>query len=90
LLETFADLLPRPIRRRRKMGFSVPLDHWFRKEMRDFARQILFGPQAQSRGFFRSEAVQQLCDDHVSGHADHGQRLWSLLVLELWQQEWTK
>ena len=30
LLETFADLLPREIRRRPKMGFGVPLDHWFR------------------------------------------------------------
>ena len=30
LLETFADLLPLAIRRRRKMGFGVPLDHWFR------------------------------------------------------------
>ena len=60
LLETFADLLPPPIRRRRKMGFGVPLDHWFRHEMRDFAREVLFDPQTQSRGFFRPEAVQQL------------------------------
>ena len=60
LRETFADLLPPPIRRRRKMGFGVPLDHWFRHEMRDFAREVLFDPQTQSRGFFRPEAVQQL------------------------------
>ena len=32
LREAFADLLPRPIRRRRKMGFGVPLDHWFRHD----------------------------------------------------------
>ena len=89
LLETFADLLPPPIRRRRKMGFGVPLDHWFRHEMRDFAREVLFDPQTQSRGFFRPQAVQQLFEDHVSGRADHSQRLWSLLVLELWQREWS-
>ena len=88
LLETFADLLPPPIRRRTKMGFGVPLDHWFRHEMQDFAREVLFDPNAQARGFFRPEAVQQLFDDHVSGRADHSQRLWSLLVLELWQREW--
>ncbi|MGO9110522.1 MAG: asparagine synthase (glutamine-hydrolyzing) [Thermoguttaceae bacterium] len=88
LLEAFADLLPPPIRRRRKMGFGVPLDHWFRQEMRNFAREILFDPQTQSRGFFRPEAVRRLFDDHVSGQADHSQRLWSLLVLELWQREW--
>ena len=68
------------------MGFGVPLDHWFRHEMRDFAREVLFDPQTQSRGFFRPKAVEQLFDDHVSGRADHSPRLWSLLVLELWQR----
>ncbi len=90
LLETFAAELPPPIRRRRKMGFGVPLDHWFRHEMRDFAREILLDPQTQSRGFFRPKAVEQLLTDHVSGRADHSPRLWSLLVLELWQREWAK
>ncbi len=90
LLETFADLLPLPIRRRRKMGFGVPLDHWFRHEMRDFAQEILFDPQTQARAFFRPEAVRQLFDEHVGGRADHSQRLWALLVLELWQREWAK
>jgi asparagine synthase (glutamine-hydrolysing) len=90
LHEAFSDLLPLPIRRRGKMGFGVPLAHWFRRELRDFARDVLFDPQTQSRGFFRPDAVRQLFDDHVSGRADHSPRLWSLLVLELWQREWLK
>jgi asparagine synthase (glutamine-hydrolysing) len=90
LEETFAAELPPPIRRRRKMGFGVPLDHWFRHEMRDFTREILFDPQTKSRGFFRPQAVEQLFVEHVSGRADHSQRLWSLLILELWQREWAK
>ena len=44
LREAFADLLPPPIRRRRKMGFGVPLDHWLRHEMRDFARGSAIRP----------------------------------------------
>jgi asparagine synthase (glutamine-hydrolysing) len=88
LLETFADLLPAPIRRRRKMGFGVPLDHWFRNELRDFAREILLDPHALARGYFRPEAVRRLLDDHQSGRFDHSVRLWALLVLELWQRQW--
>ena len=49
LREAFADLLPPPIRRRKKMGFGVPLDHWFRHEMRDFAQQVLFGSGRRNR-----------------------------------------
>ena len=45
LRETFADLLPEAIQRRPKMGFGVPLDHWFRHELRDFTREVLFDQQ---------------------------------------------
>ena len=52
LREAFADLLPRPIRRRRKLGFGVPLDHWFRNELKDYAREVLFDPRALGRDYF--------------------------------------
>ncbi len=88
LLEAFADLLPAPIRRRPKMGFGVPLDHWFRNELRDFAREVLLDPQTLGRGYFRPEAVTGLLEDHQRGRFDHSSRLWALLILELWQREW--
>jgi len=90
LLETFGDLLPRSIRRRRKMGFGVPLDHWFRNELKDFAREVLLDRRALARGYFRAQAVRGLLDDHQSGRFDHSIRLWALLVLELWQREWVE
>ena len=88
LLETFADLLPGPIRRRPKMGFGVPLDQWFRNELKDFARQILLDRQTLDRGYFRREVVTGMLDDHQQGRFDHSARLWALLVLELWQRQW--
>jgi asparagine synthase (glutamine-hydrolysing) len=88
LRETFADLIPPAIRNRPKMGFGVPLDHWFRGPLADFARDILLDPKCTNRGFFRPEAVAALIEDHVAGRFDHAYRLWALLVLELWQQRW--
>ena len=88
LTETFADLLPRAIRRRPKMGFGVPLDHWFRGPLKEFARQVLLEEPTLSRGFFRPEVVRGLVEEHQSGRFDHSYRLWSLLVLELWQRCW--
>ena len=35
-----------------------------------------------------SEVVRRLIDEHVAGQFDHSYRLWALLILELWQQEW--
>jgi len=88
LTETFADLLPNSIRRRPKMGFGVPLDHWFRNELRDFAREILLDSRTLGRGYFRGEVVTELLDDHQQGRFDHSIRLWALLFLELWMREW--
>jgi len=88
LLETFSDLLPKPIRRRPKMGFGVPLDHWFRGPLAGFARDVLSDRRTLDRGLFRPEVTARLLDDHVSGKFDHGYRLWSLLILELWQRRW--
>jgi asparagine synthase (glutamine-hydrolysing) len=88
LEETFGDLIPRDIFRRRKMGFGVPLDHWFRDELKDFAHDVLLDPAALGRGYFRPAAIEQLLREHTTGVFDHAQRLWSLLFFELWQREW--
>jgi asparagine synthase (glutamine-hydrolysing) len=88
LLEAFADLLPRPIRRRKKMGFGVPLDHWFRGPLAGFAREVLLDPRTLGRGWFRPETIRGLLEAHVAGQFDHSYRLWALLILELWQRRW--
>lgn len=84
----FGDLLPGPIRRRAKMGFGVPLDHWFRGPLADLARQVLLDRRTLGRGLFRPEAVTTLVESHLAGQADHSYRLWALLVLEMWQRQW--
>jgi asparagine synthase (glutamine-hydrolysing) len=88
LHEAFADLLPPEVRQRPKMGFGVPLDHWFRGPLAGFAREVLLDPQTLARGLFRPEAVRALVDAHLSGQFDHSYRLWALLILELWQRRW--
>jgi asparagine synthase (glutamine-hydrolysing) len=86
LVETFSDLLPADIQTRRKMGFGVPLDHWFRNELKPLLYDVLLDRESLERGIFRPDAVRQLVEEHVSNRWDHSYRLWSLLVLELWQQ----
>ena len=88
LLDSFADLVPDKVRRRPKMGFGVPLDHWFRGPLAGLAREVLTDPAAVGRGMFREDTVARLLDDHVAGRFDHSYRLWALLFLELWRQRW--
>ncbi len=83
LRRAFADDLPPEVAGRGKTGFGVPLGRWFRDDLRETARDLL----PTERGWFRPDAVRQLLDEHGSGHADHGHRLWCLLMLELWVRE---
>jgi asparagine synthase (glutamine-hydrolysing) len=88
LRDAFGDLLPAEIWTRPKMGFGVPLDHWFRDELRPMANDVLLDSTARQRGLFRSEVVERLLREHENQQFDHAYRLWALLVLELWMREW--
>ncbi len=85
---TFGDLLPPVIWRRAKMGFGVPLDHWFRGPLQTLAKEILLGSQSSIGTLFRREAVEQLIDEHVTGRFNHSFRLWALIMFEAWRQKW--
>jgi asparagine synthase (glutamine-hydrolysing) len=88
LRRAFGDLLPTEIWTRRKMGFGVPLDHWFRDELRPLTHDVLLSPTARCGAYFRLDAVRQMVEDHEQGRFNHCYRLWTLLVLELWLQRW--
>jgi asparagine synthase (glutamine-hydrolysing) len=79
--------LPRPVIRRKKMGFGVPLDHWFRNDLKELAHDVLLSPRATARGYFKPDVLRRYLQDHTTGQAHHHFRLWNLLVLELWHQQ---
>ncbi|MFB6308144.1 MAG: asparagine synthase (glutamine-hydrolyzing) [Haloarculaceae archaeon] len=83
LLErAFADYMPEPVRNRSKQGFHVPVNEWFRGELRSFARDRLEGLGA--REAFDSGGLTAKLDRHVDGEADLGYPIWDLVVLEQW------
>lgn len=88
LIETFRDLLPESIQKRPKMGFGVPLDHWFREELRELVADTLLDSKTLGRGYFNPVTIRKLVDEHVTSQWDHSARLWLLLVFELWHREW--
>ena len=91
LREAFADLLPASVTTRPKTGFGVPIDQWFRGELADRVRDELLGASAKSREYVSGPYVAALVDAHLTGVANHGHRLWTLLTLERWLQrlpEW--
>jgi asparagine synthase (glutamine-hydrolysing) len=77
-------LLPDAILNRPKMGFPVPFAQWTRGGWAGMARDVLLDPTSRQRGVVDAGAVEQLLNSHTSGRIDAGDRIWSLLNLELW------
>ncbi len=84
LTRTFQRLLPENLKHRPKMGFSVPLDRWFRNDLQSFATETLLASDAFCHSYFSPRAIERLLSEHQSERWAHGDRIWSLLFFELW------
>ena len=84
LREAFANDLPPWVFRRRKMGFAVPIGEWFRTSLRSMLHDHLFASDSFASRYLDLSKVRQLAASHESRTADHSQRLYALLMLELW------
>ena len=80
------DVLPREVVYRQKMGFPTPWAYWLAGPQLDQLEQLLLEPRTRERGYFDPEAVQTLFAEHRAGSRDHGNRIWRLLNLELWER----
>ena len=81
--------LPAEMLSRRKMGFGVPLARWFRKDLKDFTRDVLLDARTRERGIVRPDAAARLLDAHLTGGRDYSSQLWSLICFELWCRQWS-
>jgi asparagine synthase (glutamine-hydrolysing) len=88
LKRVMAKDLPSDILDRRKMGFGVPLEKWFRDQLADYVRDVLLDHRTRERGLFDSRAVATLLAEHDSGRRDRSAQIWSLLCFEEWARRW--
>ena len=84
LREAFAADLPAWVFKRKKMGFAVPIGEWFRGELRPMLHDHLFARDSFASGHFNLPVVRRLVEEHETFRQDHSQRLYALLMLELW------
>lgn len=69
---------------RRKQGFVVPLNHWFKDTFDDYLKQKLLAPGSIVSHVFRRDAIEQLVVEHATLARDRSRQLWALLMFEVW------
>ena len=78
-----AKLFDRP-----KAGFRVPLGEWFRTDLKTMLEHYLAPDRITRQGLFQNEYIQKLMETHQSAKGNEAHKLFSLLVFQLWSDEY--
>ena len=81
--------VPRDCVYRPKEGFSIPIKHWLRGELRPMMEDLLSGDRLSREGIFDASEVEKLKQEHIEGQANHSHVLWSIMVFEDWARRWS-
>ncbi len=87
LRKSFENNLPKEVISRKKVGFPVPLDHWFKGRFNDIARSYLFSDKAKQRGIYNIKNIDNILSNSEK-LKDMGLKLWMILNLEIWFREY--
>lgn len=78
-----AQMLDRP-----KKGFSVPMGQWLRGPLRQWGEQLLALPRLEAQNLLDAQRVREVWTQHQSGQVDNSARLWGILMLQAWLDEY--
>ena len=88
LRQLLARHVPESMFNRPKMGFAVPIDHWLRGPLRDWAEELLDTRKLEEQGMLNAVLVRKRWQEHLSGKRNWQNQLWSVLMYQAWQAEW--
>jgi asparagine synthase (glutamine-hydrolysing) len=76
--------VPPAMLERPKMGFGVPIDHWLRGPLKDWAADLLDPAKIRAQGYLREEPITRAWQEHLSGRRNHQYALWTVLMFQAW------
>lgn len=88
LKEAMRGKIPDEIIDRPKKGFGIPLAQWLSGDLREFCESVLSRGEISKSGLFRYEYIECLKNDHFSKRRNNYKELWTLMVFQMWYNQW--
>lgn len=76
--------VPEQLFDRPKQGFGVPIDEWLRGPLRSWAEALLSPKRLEQEGFFNTQPVSKLWNQHINAERNWHYKLWVLLMFQSW------
>jgi len=86
--KTMERLLPKENIYRKKEGFSIPIKHWLRAELKEMMLDYLEESRIKKEGLFKTKMVQKIIKDHLEKKSNNSHQIWALLVFEIWKDQY--
>ncbi|MFN0278684.1 MAG: asparagine synthase (glutamine-hydrolyzing) [Pyrinomonadaceae bacterium] len=90
LKKSVEGLLPNSILHRSKKGFGIPIAEWLKVRLNPLMHDLLSPSRLKDQGLFESKYVQTLIAEHEKNIASHHKQLWTLLVFQLWHDNFLR
>jgi asparagine synthase (glutamine-hydrolysing) len=87
LKKSMENRLPKEVIWRKKAGFNVPNARWIKGELKPFVMDTLSNTAVSQMGILDPAAVEMVLSDHFSEKAENSHKIWCLLTLALWWQQ---
>lgn len=88
LKKVLSKYLPRELWDRPKMGFGVPIYEWFKGDLKDLYKEYLEPKRIKKDGIFNYHEVERLLKGYFENKGVNHNKLWLLLIFELWKEYW--
>ncbi|MCQ5365161.1 asparagine synthase (glutamine-hydrolyzing) [Anoxybacillus salavatliensis] len=77
-------IVPDHVLHRKKLGFPVPIRHWLKDDIYDWAKRTI--KESETDHLFHKDVLYRLLEEHCQNKADHSRKIWTVLTFMVWHQ----
>lgn len=88
LKEIVHQYIPKSLMDRPKMGFAIPIEHWLMFDLKDKVSYYLNQSTIENQGIFNYQFIDKLKHDFYSGRKELANKLWYVLMFQMWYEKW--